>query len=190
MLLWTIRGFVFDLVRYSRTNQERSFRVNAIDLYPILHERYQDVGALRGYYFTQDLWPSRKIFARHPANHLGIGSRVDGFVAHLLTCMPVKVVDVRVLPSTVPGLTFLQDDASELARFPDASVDSISSLHASEHSGLGPYSDPVDPDACFRFMDALQRVLARGRQTQFPGAHWTATGRVQRALRICHRNNR
>ena len=125
MLLWTIRGFVFDLVRYSRTNQERSFRVNAIDLYPILHERYQDVGALRGYYFTQDLWPSRNIFARHPANHLGIGLRVDGLVAHLLTCIPVKVVDIRAA-DTVPRLTFLQDDATELARFPDASVDSIS----------------------------------------------------------------
>jgi hypothetical protein len=44
------------------------------------------------------------------------------------------------------------------------SIASLSSLHAAEHFGLGRYSDPIDPNACFKFMHALQRVLApRGR---------------------------
>jgi Caenorhabditis protein of unknown function, DUF268 len=40
------------------------------------------------------------------------------------------------------------------------SVESLSSLHAAEHFGLGRYSDPIDLDACFKFMDSLQTVLA------------------------------
>ena len=74
--------------------------------------------------------------------------------------MPVTVVDIRPLKSSVDGLTFVQDDATELARFPTGSVHSLSSLHAAEHFGLGRYSDPIDPDACFKFMKALERVLA------------------------------
>ena len=46
-----------------------------------------------------------------------IGSRIDGFIAHLLVFMPVMVVDIRPLKSTVDGLTFVQDDATELADF-------------------------------------------------------------------------
>jgi len=44
---------------------------------------------------------------------------------------------------------------------------SLSSLHAAEHFGLGRYSDPVNPLACFDFMHALQRVLAPGGRLYF-----------------------
>jgi hypothetical protein len=40
------------------------------------------------------------------------------------------------------------------------SIESVSSLHVAEHFGLGRYSDPIDPNACFRFMSALERVLS------------------------------
>ena len=74
--------------------------------------------------------------------------------------MPVTIVDIRPLISKVQGLTILQDDATSLSMLADNSVSSLSSLHATEHFGLGRYSDPIDPDACFKFMDSLQRVLA------------------------------
>ncbi len=51
--------------------------------------------------------------------------------------------------------------------FPDHSVDSLSSLHAAEHFGLGRYSDPIDPRSCFRFMSSLQRVLRPGGRLYF-----------------------
>ncbi len=95
-----------------------------------------------------------------PEQHIDIGSRIDGFITHLLVFMPVTVVDIRPIQSTVGGLTFIQDDATELAGFRTGSVNSLSSLHVAEHFGLGRYSDPVDPDACFKFMRALERVLA------------------------------
>ncbi|HWF86113.1 MAG TPA: hypothetical protein VG222_14745 [Vicinamibacterales bacterium] len=53
----------------------------------------------RGHYFHQDLWVAKRIYAARPAAHVDIGSRIDGFVAHLLTFMPVTVIDVRPLDS-------------------------------------------------------------------------------------------
>ena len=91
-----------------------------------------------------------------------MGSRIDGFIAHLLTFMPVTVVDIRQLDSTVCGLDFIRSDATSLREFPDNALESMSSLHAVEHFGLGRYGDPVDPHAPFRVMEAFARVLAPG----------------------------
>jgi hypothetical protein len=108
-----------------------------------------------------------KIFSRKPEIHIDIGSRIDGFVAHVLTFMPVTLIDVRAMKSTIDGLTFMQDDATTLRGFPDQSIDSLSSLHAAEHFGLGRYSDPVDPNACFSFMSSMQRVLRQNGRLYF-----------------------
>jgi hypothetical protein len=67
----------------------------------------------------------------------------------------------------VEGLTFLQDDATSLSMLRKDSVLSLSSLHAAEHFGLGRYSDPIDPDSCFKFMHALENVLAPGGKLYF-----------------------
>lgn len=160
-------AFWRDVWTYSRLNQRPSFRVRFSDIYAVLNERTAPAGNIRGHYFHQDLWAARKIFARRPARHIDIGSSVDGFVAHLLVFMPVTLVDIRPLKGNVPSLEFIQDDATQLARFESDSVDSISSLHAAEHFGLGRYSDPINPDACFRFMQALERVLSPGGRLYF-----------------------
>jgi hypothetical protein len=49
-----------------------------------------------------------------------------------------------------------------MARFADDSLESLSSLHAIEHFGLGRYGDPVGPDGWHKVMGALERVLGRG----------------------------
>lgn len=120
-----------------------------------------------GHYFWQDLWAARKIFEARPARHVDVGSRIDGFVAHVLCFMPVTVVDIRPLPVCVSGLNFIQEDGTELSSFADSSIESLSSLHAVEHFGLGRYGDPVDPAAPFRAMKALQRVLQPGGRLYF-----------------------
>jgi hypothetical protein len=148
-------------------NTSDSFRLSLLDMFPILSDRKDSAGIASGHYFHQDLWAASKIYERHPAQHIDIGSRLDGFVAHLLVFMPVTVVDIRRLESNLPTLSFLQDDATELSRIEDNSVNSISTLHAAEHFGLGRYSDPIDPQACFKFMSALQRVLAPGGRLYF-----------------------
>src|SRR5262249_19182135 len=130
------------------------------DLFPFLADYGAEAGSARGHYFHQDLWFARKIFAARPKRPVDIGARVHRFVAHLPTFMPVTVIDVRPMHSAVEGLSFLQSDATRLDNVPDDSIESLSTLHAVEHFGLGRYGDPVDPDACFSAMRSLARVLA------------------------------
>jgi hypothetical protein len=157
-----VPAFLKNANEYKKLNPGSSFQIKLRDLFPILTDRKASAGNARGHYFHQDLWAAKKIFQRRPRTHIDIGSRIDGFVAHVLTFMPVTVVDIRALESEIPGLTFLQDDATELSKMGSDSVESLSSLHVAEHFGLGRYSDPIDPTACFRFMAALERVLSPG----------------------------
>jgi hypothetical protein len=162
-----ILPFIKDLRKYSRLNDGSAFQIRVKDIFPILTDKEDSAGVAGTHYFYQDLWAAKKIFQRRPAEHVDIGSRVDGFVAHLLVFMPVTAIDIRPLESHVSGLTFLQDDATELSRIQSNSVDSVSTLHVAEHFGLGRYSDPIDPRACFKFMDSLQRVLRPGGRLYF-----------------------
>lgn len=159
--------FLHTLNQYRREAGDGSFRYQTSKLYPILNEFTAQAGTANGHYFHQDLWAARKIYATRPEEHLDIGSRIDGFVAHLLTFMPVTVIDIRPLQSTVAGLTFMQANATDLHGLQDNSVESLSSLHAVEHFGLGRYGDPVDPEAPFRAMRALARVLRPGGRLYF-----------------------
>lgn len=159
-VLLGIPSFLKAIRQYNRMNPRPTFRITFRDMFPILTDGGEAAGSVGGHYFHQDLWAARKIRERMPKEHIDIGSRIDGFITHLLVFMPVTVVDIRPIQSTVSGLTFLQDDATELAQFPSGSVDSLSSLNVAEHFGLGRYSDAVDPYACFKFMKALERVLA------------------------------
>lgn len=155
-----VRRYVRDAQRYSSLHGHLSLR----DAFPILHEFTSEAGTAKGHYFHQDLWAARLIFERRPPTHLDIGSRIDGFVAHLLTFMPVTVMDVRPLTTEVPRLSFIQGDATTVSGVADNSVDSLSSLHAIEHFGLGRYGDAIDPGAPSRTIRSLVRVLApRGR---------------------------
>lgn len=130
-------------------------------LFPVLADRYDDAGVASGHYFHQDLWAARAIHAAAPRRHVDVGSRVDGFIAHLLVFRDVDVVDMRALPRTQSGLHPLRADIVSLP-FRDGSVESLSSLHAVEHIGLGRYGDAIDPQGSLRAMAELERVLAPG----------------------------
>jgi SAM-dependent methyltransferase len=152
---------------YRMQNRKRAFDLNWLGLYPILDEFDSEAGTASGHYFHQDLWAARKIFEAKPDRHLDVGSRVDGFVAHLLTFMAVDVVDIRPLNSNVSGLRFVQANATSMNGIPDDSIQSLSSLHAVEHFGLGRYGDPVEPNACFAAMASFARVLRPGGRLYF-----------------------
>jgi hypothetical protein len=159
--------YVGDAIRYTRRTRSPEFAIRWLDLFPVLNERKQAAGMVGGHYFHQDLWAARRIFSRRPDTHTDIGSRIDGFIAHLLAFMPVTVIDIRAIESPLPGLTFLRDDATRLSRLADNSVDSLSSLHVAEHFGLGRYSDPIEPDAWLCFASSLERVLRPGGRLYF-----------------------
>ena len=70
------------------------------------------------------------------------------------------MIDIRPLDINIENLNFIQSDATNLENIPDNSLISLSSLCAPEHFGLGRYGDPVDPEACFKALKSMQRVLA------------------------------
>lgn len=154
-------GYIFDLKSYKDQGSDR-FPITLKNIHPILSDKSDKAGNAYGHYFYQDLWAAKKIYKAKPKKHTDIGSRVDGFISHLLVFREVDVIDIRPLKSTVKGLNYIQSDATLLQEFEDNSLESISTLHVAEHFGLGRYGDPIDPQACFTFMQSLQRVLKPG----------------------------
>lgn len=113
-----------------------------------LHDRFTESSEIRHEYFWQDLFVSRLIHEANPVLHVDIGSRVDGFVAHVATFRELEVFDVRDNSTYIPGVTFRtaditdSNDLAAITRFhPDGYCDSLSCLHAIEHFGLGRYGD-------------------------------------------------
>lgn len=133
------------------------------NLYPILEDRFAKAGTATGHYFHQDLFVARKVFQKSPRRHVDIGSRVDGFVAHVASFREIDVIDVRPLESNVPGIRFLcADMMQELPEEMHGSTDSLSCLHAIEHFGLGRYGDPIDYEGHLRGIDNLALMLEPG----------------------------
>lgn len=154
-----------DIRRYREKSTNSSIPITRH--YPILTDIDQDAGTATGHYFHQDLWAARGIREENPGEHYDIGSRVDGFISHLLVFRDVTAIDIRPLDSDIEGLEFVQDDATKLEVFEDNSVESISSLHAAEHFGLGRYGDTIDPEGHTKFMNSLQRVLQKNGKLYF-----------------------
>lgn len=120
-------------------------------LSPYLGDRFKEGGSTTNEYFWQDLLVAQKIFSVRPDQHVDVGSRIDGFVAHLASFRSVEVFDIRPVSSEVPGVVFKQADlmsmesVSSLCDGSDGYCDSLSCLHAIEHFGLGRYGDPINP---------------------------------------------
>lgn len=132
--------------------------------FPIIKDLYDNAGTA-GLYLIQDLWAAKKISEKNEEFvHYDIGSRVDGFIAYILSQnRKVVMIDIRPLPYYIDdNLQFIQADATNLDSIRDNSIMSISALCSLEHFGLGRYGDPIDPMACFNAFDAMQRVLGEG----------------------------
>jgi hypothetical protein len=141
-----IVGYFFDLWRWLNIAPPTLRAEFPLRLLPTLSDKYGASGVVSGHYFHQDLWVARLIYDKKPARHIDIGSRIDGFVAHLLCFMEVEVLDIRVLSSKVSGLIFRQANLMSETQLPIDPAPSVSCLHALEHFGLGRYGDPLQPD--------------------------------------------
>ncbi len=145
--LTTIRS-LRGLPRYLRDlAQFRRDYAGQFSLLPCLHDWDAEAGDTTSEYFWQDLLVARKICAANPKKHVDVGSRVDGFVAHLASFREIEIFDVRPMAACIPGVTFKQLDMTqplEAAALADAYCDSLSCLHALEHFGLGRYGDKID----------------------------------------------
>lgn len=132
-------------------------------LHVCLGEGHTDRGQARGHYFHQDLLVARRIYLRAPEEHMDVGSRIDGFVAHVATFRPIRILDIRPLESAIPNVSVVQADLSAaIDERLHESCDSLSCLHALEHFGLGRYGDPIDYDGHVHGLDNLHRILKPG----------------------------
>jgi SAM-dependent methyltransferase len=131
--------------------------------YPILSDYYDQAGSATGHYFHQDLLVASFIHRNNPTRHIDIGSRIDGFIAHVAAFRRVEVMDVRTLGDTGhENIAFIKADLMNDDSAPSAITDSISCLHAIEHFGLGRYGDPVDPNGHLKGFRNIVRMLKPG----------------------------
>ncbi len=135
--------------------------------YPILNDRYDNAGVMSGHYFHQDLYVASQIFKNKPILHVDIGSRIDGFVAHVASFRPIEIIDIRAIESKVANISFKQQDLMQLPENMLSYCDSISCLHAIEHFGLGRYSDPIDYFGHEKAMSNILQILKPGGKFYF-----------------------
>lgn len=151
-----------DKKEYCKLNGRKNFEFKEEYEYPILGE-WRGQAGYPGSYFWQDLWGGSKVAEKIPDMHFDIGSRIDGFISHLLVLkVPVTLIDIRPLDKKIPGVEFLQADATELDSIADDTISSLSALCSLEHFGLGRYGDTIDPEACYKAFRAIQRVVKPG----------------------------
>lgn len=134
---------------------------------PCLHDRYEEGGTTKSEYFWQDLIVARWIFAASPTRHVDIGSRVDGFVAHVASFREIEVFDVRPISTLIPGVVFKQADLMRNDSLPNFGgyggyCDSLSCLHTIEHFGLGRYGDEIDPAGYMRGIANMSLLIRPG----------------------------
>jgi len=136
------------------------FPISRINPYP--HEKKQQSGTAKGHYFHQDLLVARRIFENQPEKHVDVGSRVDGFVAHVAAFRNIEVLDIRPMDSHVQNIQFKQADLMSPPPEMAGYCDSLSCLHAIEHFGLGRYGDPIDFEGHLKGLNSLHTILKPG----------------------------
>jgi hypothetical protein len=156
--------FIKDILLFQKQkykSNERKFFSFSLP-FPILDERFDEGGTASGHYFHQDLLVAQRIFEINPMTHLDIGSRVDGFVAHVASFRKIEVLDLRPMQTEVENIFFKKAD---LMKVDDAWInycDSLSCLHALEHFGLGRYNDPIQYNGYLNGLDSMHKILKQG----------------------------
>lgn len=162
----SVRGVPVYFSEYRKFKYQLSINDGAFVLgrsYPCLGDRFEESGQARGHYFHQDLLIAQRIFVNSPLRHIDLGSRIDGFAAHVASFRQIEVLDIRLLNSKSKNIKYLQADIMD--RLPDELVnccDSLSCLHALEHFGLGRYGDPIRSDGYRIGLNNLINMLKPG----------------------------
>ena len=131
-------------------------------LYPVLRERFETNGDLKSHYFHEDLLVAQRIFENKPVKHVDVGSRVDGFVAHVAAFREIEVFDIRPQQATVRNIRFVTADFMKIPESLHNYADSLSSLNVIEHFGLGRYNDPIDVEGHKKGLENMFNVLKPG----------------------------
>lgn len=127
---------------------------------PRLFDYEAESGTMSGAYFHHDLLIAQSIFLKSPKSHVDIGSRIDGFVAHVASFREIVIFDIREFSqSDHPNIVFHQVDFMNHLKIPTNYADSVSCLNTLEHFGLGRYNDPLDPNGHIKGFHNLVSIL-------------------------------
>ena len=161
----TARGLQFylrDYINFKRQLIQSKSPFPMGKFYPCLDDLFSPIGVASGHYFHQDLLVASKIYHNGPRKHVDIGSRIDGFVAHVASFREIEVIDIRPLDNEIKNIKFIKmdmmDDNFTLIDY----CDSVSSLHAIEHFGLGRYGDRVDYNGHIKGLKNIRKLLKVG----------------------------
>lgn len=147
----------------SQYRQYRKLGGRITSTYMILSDYKSKAGVAKGHYFHQDLLVASFIHDQQPSRHIDVGSRIDGFVAHVATFRSIEVIDVRALDDCGhENIRFIQADLMDETAKRVGTADSVSCLHALEHFGLGRYGDPIDPDGHIKGFNNILDLLNKG----------------------------
>lgn len=131
--------------------------------YILLSDCIQEAGNFGQEYFFQDLWAAREILRSNVKHVYDIGSRMDGYIAHLLAMdIQVTMLDIRPFKYNIDGLKFIQANAMDMHNIADNSMETVSGLCSFEHFGLGRYGDPIDYDGWRKALHEIKRTLKVG----------------------------
>lgn len=157
-----VSKYIFDLYRFRLMNKGSSRYKLPIVISPVLKDYRDSAGSATGHYFWQDLVCAKWIYERSPIDHFDVASRIDGFIAHLLTFRAVTILDIRPLQTRILNLNVIlgnaQGDLSSLIK----TYPSVSSLHSIEHFGLGRYGDAIDPDGHEKGLRNISQCVSLG----------------------------
>jgi SAM-dependent methyltransferase len=131
--------------------------------FPCVNDRRSESGSASGHYFHQDLLVARRVFESATKLHVDVGSRFDGFVAHVASFRKIEVIDIRPQTTMVKNVTFVQSDLMD--DLPDSLLDycdSLSCLHAIEHFGLGRYGDRICAEGHLIGLSNIHKILRTG----------------------------
>ena len=169
-LLTYLKGMPVFLKEYRKIRSQARISKESFpfgNLFPCFQEKEQESGVLAEHYFYQDLHIARKIFRNNPVRHVDIGSRIDGFVAHVASFREIEVLDVRDLHLAIPNIRFTRANLAAKDFHLMDYCDSLSCLHALEHFGLGRYGDPVDYEGHLTGWEHMFRMLKKGGKFYF-----------------------
>ncbi len=161
ILLNAIRGipfYVHDFLKFKKQKgKDSNFHFGK--KHPVLSERFSESGVMSGHYFHQDLFVAKKIFENKPKRHIDIGSRTDGFVAHVAVFREIEIIDIREQKNNINNIIYRKANLMQLPKNMINYCDSISALHSIEHFGLGRYGDPIDYNGHLKAIENISKIL-------------------------------
>jgi len=138
------------------------FRYSEDNIWPLIWEYDQRASSLGEFYFWFEDWCSRKIYHHKPEVHYDIGGRFDGFIGRLNTYgQKVVLFDVREMVVPLDNVEFIRTNAVEMKEIKDGTISSLSILGVLESMGLGRWGEPVDPNAWYKCLKSMERVMAK-----------------------------